>query len=140
MLILYFSNNAVSLTFVYLTGSLSAITNIVTITVVTLAVISSVFSAFKLVLFIPITLAFSNTLTAWVDYKQVQTRTHQTNVAIQQLNQLLIWWDGLSMIEKRDISNRESLLMRSESYIVGRQSFNITKTGVSDDDKKDDEK
>ena len=140
MLILYFSNNAVSLTFVYLTGSLSAINNIVTITIVTLAVISSVFSAFKLVLFIPITLAFSNTLTAWVDYKQVQTRTHQTNVAIQQLNQLLIWWEGLSMIEKRDISNRESLLMRSESYIVGRQSFNITKTGVSNEDKKDDEK
>ncbi len=139
-MILYFSNNVVSLTFVYLTGSLAAINNIVTITIVTLAVISSVFSAFKLVLFIPITLAFSNTLTAWVDYKQVQTRTHQTNVAIQQLNQLLIWWDGLSMIEKRDISNRESLLMRSESYIVGRQSFNITKTGVSDDDKKDDEK
>ncbi len=124
----------------HLIGSLSTVNNIVTMTVVTLAVISSIFSAFNLVLFIPITLAFSNALTSWVDYKQVQPRTHQTNVAIQQLNQLLIWWDGLSMIEKRDVSNRESLLMRSEAYIVGRQSFNISKTGVSDDDKKEDEK
>ncbi len=109
-------------------------------TVVTLAVVSSIFSAFKLVLFIPITLALSNTLTAWVDYKQVQPRTHQTNVAIQQLNQLLIWWDGLSMIEKRDVTNRESLLMRSEAYIVGRQSFSLSKTGVSDEDKNDGDK
>jgi hypothetical protein len=34
----------------------------------------------------------------------------QTNAAINQLNQLVIWWDALSMIEKRVGANKEFLV------------------------------
>jgi hypothetical protein len=42
----------------------------------------------------------------------------QTNAAINQLNQLVIWWDALSMIEKRVGANKEFMVSRKSIYFM----------------------
>ena len=44
----------------------------------------------------------------------------QTNAAINQLNQLVIWWDALSMIEKRVGANKEFMV---RSFLLLFQNF-----------------
>ena len=109
---------------------------LVTSIVLVLSVCSSVFSSFGLTLFIPLCLAFSSSLTSWVSYKQSETSLMQTNGAKQQLHQLMIWWDSLSMIEKRVPANKESLVRITETAVQGQiVSYNKSRKneGAEDD-------
>jgi len=73
--------------------------------------------------FIPAVLALSTTINAWTNYQQVELRLLQTNAAQGQLNQLLVWWDGLSMIEKRVPSNKDKLITESENVILSQATI-----------------
>ena len=53
---------------------MSSLVSVVTVITIMLSVASSVFSTFNLVIFIPIALAFSGSLTAWTSYNQTDLR------------------------------------------------------------------
>ena len=109
--------------------------NTVTCVVIGLSVCSSVFSSFDLTVFIPLCMAFSSAMTAWMSYKQTELRLLQTNGAKQTLHQLMVWWDSLSMIEKRVPSNKENLVQVTESSIQGQVvSYTSASRGNSEED------
>ena len=62
---------------------------------VVLSVASSALSTFDLSVYIPAALAVSGAVTAWTSYQQIDLRLLQTNAALNQLNQLLVWWGEL---------------------------------------------
>ena len=120
------------------TPGLSLTNNIIVTFVIVLSVCSSVFSSFGLVTFIPAALAFVHAITSWQSYKQIDTRLSQTNAAVQQLNKLLIWWDSLSLIQKRDTSNKSILVETTENIIAARfMNATVAKSDAKED--KDDE-
>ena len=56
-------------------------------------------------------------MTSWRSYRQADLKLAQTNGALNQLNQLVIWWDSLSMIEKRVPANKEFLVSTTEQTV-----------------------
>lgn len=117
------------------TPGMSLATNTVTSIVIALSVLSSVFSTFNLTLFIPLLMAFSSAISVWMSYKQVDLRLMQTHGLTNALNQLIVWWDSLSMIEKRVPANKEYLVLTTEAVYQG-QVATFTRKKDDDDDKK----
>ena len=89
---------------------------------VVLSVASSALSTFDLSVFIPAALAVSGAVTAWTSYQQIDLRLLQTNAALGRLN-LLVWWEGLTMIEKRVPSHKETLVKSTEVCAVRVHMF-----------------
>ena len=56
-------------------------------------------------------------MTSWRSYRQADLKLAQINGALNQLNQLVIWWDSLSMIEKRVPANKEFLVSTTEQTV-----------------------
>ncbi len=122
------------------TPGLAFFNNSIIAIVMLLSVCSSVFSSFNLVTFIPMALAMVHALTSWNSYKQVDERLNQTNSAVQQLNNLLIWWDSLNMIEKRVITNKERLVETTENIIQARfVNYSAAKANSRNDDKSEEQ-
>jgi hypothetical protein len=96
--------------FMVKTPSLHRLTSAVTAVIIFFSVFSSILSTFGYIQFIPAVFAISGAATAWTSYSQTDLVLVQTNAAINQLNQLVIWWDALSMIEKRVGANKEFLV------------------------------
>ena len=96
---------------------MASFATIVTLVTIFLSVTSSVLTTYHLVIFIPIAMAFSSSLMAWTSYLQIELRLIQTNGAVHTLHQLMIWWDSLSMIEKRVAQNKEFLVVTTEVII-----------------------
>ena len=102
------------------TPRLSAWSSTFTILVLILSVSAAALSTFERSDFIPAALAFSGGITAWASYQQTDLRLILTNNSLCQLNQLLVWWDGLTMIEKRIPINKETLVKTSEMAILSQ--------------------
>ena len=92
------------------TPSLHRLSSTVTAVIIFFSVFSSILSTFGYIQFIPAVFALSGAATAWTSYSQTELVLVQTNAAINQLNQLVIWWDALSMIEKRVGANKEFMV------------------------------
>jgi hypothetical protein len=92
----------------------------VSITVTILSVSSSALSTFGQSLFIPAMLAFSGAITSWTSYQRTDQLLLQKNIAVGNLHQLLIWWDGLTMIEKRVPTNKNALVLQAERAIMAQ--------------------
>jgi len=90
------------------------------VTVTIMSVASSSLSVFGLTVFIPAMLALSGALTSWNSYKQNEQRLLQKNIATGNLHALLLWWDGLTMIEKRVPTNKNTLVYQAESSIMAQ--------------------
>ena len=102
------------------TPRLSSWSSTFTILVLILSVSAAALSTFERSDFIPAALALSGGITAWASYQQTDLRLILTNNSLSQLNQLLVWWDGLTMIEKRIPINKETLVMTSEMAILSQ--------------------
>ena len=102
------------------TPRLSAWSSTFTILVLILSVSAAALSTFERSDFIPAALALSGGITAWASYQQTDLRLILTNNSLCQLNQLLVWWDGLTMIEKRIPINKETLVKTSEMAILSQ--------------------
>ena len=105
----------------------SAFLNAVNWIVIALSVCSSVFVSFRLVEFIPMALGFGSAILGWVNHTQVEIHLTQINGAANKLQKLLIWWNSLSVIQKRIPFNKEYLITTTEALmlakIVGGQSY-----------------
>ena len=96
--------------FMVKTPALHRLSSTVTAVIIFFSVFSSILSTFGYIQFIPAVFALSGAATAWTSYSQTDLVLVQTNAAINQLNQLVIWWDALSMIEKRVGANKEFMV------------------------------
>lgn len=90
------------------------------IIVACLSVTSSALSTFGLSVFIPASLALSGAITAWGSYNQSEQRLLQKNIALQRIRLMLVWWDGLTMIEKRVPVNKDTLIRTTEQSILAQ--------------------
>ena len=107
-----------------------------------LSVASSALSSFSLSAFLPAVLAFSGSLTDWMNYRQIELRLIQTNSALNGLNKILVWWECLSMIEKRNIFNKETLVRTTEEIIKAQATIfsgSSTKKRNTKDEKNEDD-
>jgi hypothetical protein len=102
------------------TPRLSSWSSTFTICVLVLSVSAAALSTFDRSDFVPAALALSGGITAWASYQQTDLRLVLTNNSLSQLNQLLVWWDGLTMIEKRIPINKETLVKSSELAIISQ--------------------
>ena len=98
-----------------------------------LTILSAIFAVINLVIFIPISLAFSAVISMWASYKESDLRLAQFNTAVHQMHQLVVWWDSLSLTEKRILSNKEFLVQTTEGAIQG-QIVNAVAVGLGGDD------
>ena len=106
--------------FMVKTPALHRLSSTVTAVIIFFSVFSSILSTFGYIQFIPAVFALSGAATAWTSYSQTDLVLVQTNAAINQLNQLVIWWDALSMIEKRVGANKEFMV---RSFLLLFQNF-----------------
>ena len=102
------------------TPRLSSWSSTFTVCVLILSVSAAALSTFDRSDFVPAALALSGGITAWASYQQTDLRLVLTNNACSQLSQLLVWWDGLTMIEKRIPMNKETLVKTCELAIIGQ--------------------
>lgn len=66
---------------------------------------------------IPIFLTAMSSLESVIAFEQLQLRLLTTNQALQTLQRLMIWWNGLSMVEQRKVYNKEHLISQTEAVI-----------------------
>lgn len=116
---------------------LSAQLHMATVIGVLLSVVSSAISRYNSgSIFIPAVLALSGSITALMNYHNVELRLLQTNAALNQLNVLLVWWDGLTMIEKRVPLHKETLVKSAEATISAQATIFSGGSSKKDDDDK----
>ena len=66
---------------------------------------------------VPLIVQFASALAGWQAYKQMQIGLKLTNSAVGQLERLVLWWQSLSMIEKRRPDSKERLVRTTEDVI-----------------------
>lgn len=85
--------------------------------VIALSTGSALLGAFNLVEPVPMIVQLASVFTAWSSYKQMKISLKLTNSAVAQLERLVIWWQSLSMIEKRRPDKKEKLVRITEAVI-----------------------
>ena len=92
--------------------------------------------ALKLPHFITLSLGFGSVFSAILEYQDVETRMERVNSANISLQKLMVWWHGLSVIEKRIPSNKTMLVETMESIILAEAGSVVM--GQGDGGKADD--
>ena len=78
---------------------------------------STLLGAFDMAQPTPLIVAFASLLAGWQAYTQMKTALKLTNSAVGQLERLVLWWQSLSMIEKRRPDSKERLVRITEDVI-----------------------
>ena len=77
---------------------------------------------------VPIPVALMSMLTSVADFEQLSTRLRNVNQCKMQLDNLHIWWESLSMVEKRLPANKEYLVKVAEENMNAEVSAFIKST------------
>ena len=78
---------------------------------------STLLGAFDMAQPTPLLVSFASVLAGWQAYTQMKTALKLTNSAVGQLERLVLWWQSLSMIEKRRPDSKERLVRITEDVI-----------------------
>jgi len=78
---------------------------------------STALGAFDLPAYIPIALGVGSAFGGIIAYQNLETRLHRVNAALVSLSRLMVWWHGLSVIEKRIPANKTFLVDTMEGII-----------------------
>lgn len=87
------------------------------ITAIGLSTLNSLLGAFDMSQPVPLIVQIGSTIGAWQAYKQMKMALKLTNAAVGQLERLCLWWQSLSMIEKRRPDSKEKLVRITEDVI-----------------------
>jgi hypothetical protein len=68
---------------------------------------------------VPLVVQFASALAGWESYKQMNMSLKLTNSAVGKLERLVLWWQSLSMIEKRRPDRKDKLVMTTEDILSG---------------------
>jgi hypothetical protein len=86
--------------------------------IISLTAAGSVFVPNELQIWVPVLLALAATFEFTNSYLLLDTMVPAFNETANELMDVLSWWDGLSMIEKRQRSHRDTLVDRCENAII----------------------
>jgi len=93
-------------------------------------------AAMHLQWFVPIILAVTAALGTAQDYRKYPHRIEKGNDMVVRLNEMKLWWMGLSMYEKQLPQNKDNLILTSERIIVSELQSSYG--GQSSSESKDD--
>jgi len=79
--------------------------------------VSSAFGAFNLSEWIPVMMALGAAFNGFIAFRQLEERLARSNAAVVSVRRLMIWWHGLSVIEKRLAGNKMFLVNTMEAVI-----------------------
>jgi len=68
--------------------------------------------------YIAVVLAFAAAVSAFVELRQLKHRVRGMNLTISKLGKLLLWWQGLTLVERRQQSSRERLVNETEQALI----------------------
>eukprot|EP00931_Biecheleriopsis_adriatica_P061314 TRINITY_DN36869_c0_g1_i1.p1 TRINITY_DN36869_c0_g1~~TRINITY_DN36869_c0_g1_i1.p1 ORF type:complete len:863 (-),score=120.68 TRINITY_DN36869_c0_g1_i1:207-2753(-) len=103
--------------------------------------LSSLLTFLKYEMWIPVVVSTSAALSTIMDFTNAQTRLRNNNKALADLHGLTLWWDGLSLMNKRMAKYKETLVDVTESIVQQElgATFNPSKQNQKTDDGEDDE-
>lgn len=78
---------------------------------------STALGSFNLPTYIPIAMSFGGAIGGVVAYQNLEQRLQRVNAALVAVQRLMVWWHGLSVIEKRIPSNKTFLVNTMEGII-----------------------
>ena len=81
----------------------------------------------KLTVWMPIAVSFYASLNATMEYMQLSPQLRQTNGALTALKNQKLWWESLTMVQRRMEENKQQLVIASEA--AGRPA--ITSAAVA---------
>ena len=92
--------------------------------------LGSFFVAIELHQWVPVLLGLTAAAEWIVSYRQLDGRLPAINHALGELIQLLLWWDGLSILQQRMPYYKEQLVTSTEEIIV-KEVETFTKVALS---------
>jgi len=87
-----------------------------------LTTMSALLALLELDCWIPVVVAVSSAVATAMDYTAVQARLLNASQVLMALKNLLIWWESLSMVQKRLPINKATLVESAETAIEQEQS------------------
>ena len=113
--------------------------------IILLATASNAILAFaEQTIWMPVIVAVTSSAQAYSDFERFGPQLTVANNALTKLENLRVWWESLSLKERRDILNREYLVEVTEANIQMRWAYARTgkkpseKQGQSSDNEKED--
>ena len=113
--------------------------------IILLATASNAILAFaEQTVWMPVLVALTSSLQAYNDFERFGPQLTVANNALTKLENLRVWWESLSLKERRNILNREYLVAVTEANIQLRWSYARSRkkpgeqAGQSSDNDKDD--
>ena len=81
---------------------------------------------------IPVALALGTVFSSTIAYRAVESRMENVNAANVSLRKHMVWWHGLSVIEKRIPANKTTLVNTMESIIQAEAGGVVVRHGEED--------
>merc|ERR1719502_302920 len=79
----------------------------------------------------PIAVGFTSAITGILEYFQVSEQLRRTNDAISELRNQQIWWESLSLVQKRFSSTKEHLVTTVEDIIYNEDCMTFGASSLS---------
>ena len=79
--------------------------------------ITTVLAYLGLAVWVPVAVALASSISTVIDFEQLTTRLRNVNQSKMALENLRIWWQSLSMVEKRLPVNKEFLVRITEEHM-----------------------
>ena len=83
-----------------------------------LGIAASLLAAFEAPLWVPVVIAFSAAISAFVAFELLTQRLNANNTSMATLKNLEIWWRGLTFIQRRHPAAKEILVQRTEEALI----------------------
>jgi len=68
--------------------------------------------------YIAVVLAFAAAVSAFVELRQLKHRVRGMNLTISKLGKVHLWWQGLTLVQRRQQSSRERLVNETEQALI----------------------
>ena len=101
---------------------------------------STILGAYKQPNWIPVAMGIASALGAASAYLQLDERLRRVNGALVSIRKLMVWWHGLSVIEKRIPANKSNMVLTMETIIMTETGHTVISntrendsTGATDD-------
>ena len=101
-----------------LVQQLSRLHNLCRLLIIVITAASSALVAFELEFLVPVLLAVAALLDFFISWRSLDTEPATLNATTAVLTQLLLYWDGLSLIKRRMPETKEYLVDTAESALL----------------------
>ena len=100
------------------TPRLARLQHVLTGVSITVVALATLLAAFGAALWIPLLLAIASGLDFFHSFANLDSRLPHMNAASAVLTRLLLWWDGLALVQQRFPANKERLVREAETAIL----------------------